>query len=150
MEGGGKMKSMKRVFATILMLCMVFTLTACGGNGSEDTEKDSQNSESQMSENKNTENSEDTPVDDGKVLYKVTVVDEGGNPVAGAVVQMCLEACVPARTNDTGVAEFNLVETDGYKVEIMTLPEGYEKISADPVYLESGQTEVTLTVKAVQ
>ena len=37
MEGGGNMKSLKRIFATILMLCMVFTLTACGGNDNGDT-----------------------------------------------------------------------------------------------------------------
>lgn len=147
MEGGG---IMKRFFATILMLCMVLTLTACGGNGSGDTEKDSQNSESEMNEDKNTEESKDTQADDGKVLYKVTVVDEGGNPVTGAMVQMCLDSCVPSRTGDTGVAEFNLVEEDGYKVEILMLPEGYEAISTEPVYLESGQTELTITVKAVQ
>lgn len=141
---------MKRVFATILMLCMVFTLTACGGNGSGDTEKDSQNTQSEMNDNKDTETSEDTQVDDGKVVYKVTVVDEGGNPVKGAMVQMCLDSCVPAMTGDTGVAEFKLVEADGYKVDIVSLPEGYEAISTDPVYLESGQTELTLTVKAVQ
>ena len=144
------MKAMKRIFATILMLCMVFTLTACGGNGNGDTEKNTQDSQSESTVDKNTEDNKDTQVDDGKIVYKVTVVDEAGNPVAGAMVQMCLDSCVPARTADTGVAEFNLVEAEGYKVEILALPEGYEKIDTEPVYLENGQTELTITVKAVQ
>ena len=150
MEGGGNMKSLKRIFATILMLCMVFTLTACGGNGNGDTEKNTEGSQNESTVDKNTEDTKDTQVDDGKVVYKVTVLDEAGNPVAGAMVQMCLNSCVPGRTTDTGVAEFNLAEAEGYKVEILSLPAGFEKISEEPVYLENGQTELTITVKAVQ
>lgn len=131
---------MKRVFATILMLCMVFTLTACGGNGSGDTEKDSQNTQSEMNDNK------DTQVDDGKVVYKVTVVDEGGNPVANTMVQVCnASTCfAPAATDESGVATFELEESDEYKAKL--LPQTDDEY----VYFESGSKELTLTVKAVQ
>lgn len=144
------MKSLKRIFATILMLCMVSALTACGGNAGEDTEKNTQNSQNESTVDKNTEDAKDTQVDDTKVVYKVTVVDESGNPVVKAMVQMCLDSCVPAMTGDTGVAEFKLVEAEGYKVEVLSLPEGYEKLSEEPVYLENGQTELKITVKKVQ
>ena len=150
MEGGENMNPLKRIFATILMLCMVFTLTACGGNGNGDTEKNTEGSQNESTVDKNTEDAKDTQVDDGKIVYKVTLVDEEGNPVEGALVQMCLNSCVPARTADNGVAEFNLVEEEGYKVEITMLPAGYEKLSEEPVYLENGQTELTITVKKVQ
>ena len=147
------MKPMKRIFATILMLCMAFTLVACGNASNGDTEKNSQNTESQNSQASNSENSEaDTTVEDGKVVYKVTVVDEGGNPVAGAMVQVCdSENCyAPKATDASGVAEFSLEEADDYHTKLVTNPAGYEAIETDYVYFENGATEVTLTVKAVQ
>ena len=83
--------------------------------------------------------------------YKVTVLDEGGNPVVGAWVQLCVEdgTCTPASTNDQGVAGFNL-DTYNYKVSFMVLPEGYAYTSEqDTWYFEDGKTEMTIVLKAV-
>lgn len=141
-------KYMKRIFATILLLCMVFTLSACGSTGNSDKEQDGQNIQNSESDiSKGTEKEEDTSAEDGKITYKVMVVDEDKNPVAGAMVQMCKDACVPARTNADGVAEFNLEETDGYKVSVLSLPTGYVYDGEAEIYLESEQTELTITVK---
>lgn len=139
------MKQFRRITVAVLMLCMVLTLCACGGNGNEDTGKNSQNTESQNSE---TESTKDTTVEDGKVTYKVTVVDEGGNPVVGAMVQICKDSCIPKLTDANGVAEYEIEETDGYKVSITSLPEGYVYEGEAEIYLEDGQTELTLVVKA--
>lgn len=142
----------KRMLTAVLVLCMAFGLCACGsGNGDTNTEKNSeseQTEESQAAEDSEIEETES--LEEGKAIYKVTVVDEGGNPVAAATVQMCLETCIFQVTNDEGVAEFKLEEAEGYKAEVLALPEGYEEISEEPVYLESGKQEITLTVKAVQ
>lgn len=147
---------MKKLFVLLLVLCMVFSLCACGGNS--DTEDDSQKDKI---ENNQDDNDVDADVEDedeieddteaeNTAAFKVTVVDEGGNPVTGVMVQICKESCVPAMTDANGVATFNNVEiTDGYKLSVMSAPEGYE-FSTEEIYLEDGATEYTLTVKAVQ
>ena len=143
---------MKRILASILMLCMVFSLTACGGgSGSGDTEKNSQKVESENSEveTQNSESQKDE-VPEGKAVYTVKVVDEAGNPVKDATVQMCLTTCIFGVTNAEGVAAFTLDEAEGYKAEVLSLPEGYAEVSEEPVYLESGAKEVVLYVKTVQ
>ena len=145
----------KRIVTTILALAMALSLCACGG-GNNDADKNTENKNtenSQMAEDTQKESeSETTPVEDGKIVYKVTVVDEGGNPVANAMVQVCDDATcfAPAPTNADGVAEFQLAEADGYKTKLVTNPAGYEAVETDYVYFESGKTEATLTVKAVE
>lgn len=145
---------MKRILASILMLCMVFSLTACGGgSGTGNTEKNTQNAGSENSEVKNeTEDAESQKeeIPEGKAVYTVKVVDESGNPVKDVMVQMCLTTCVFGQTNADGVATFTLDEAEGYKAEVLNLPEGYAKVSEEPVYLESGAKEVVLYVKTVQ
>jgi len=136
----------RRIITAILMLCTVFALCACGGNTGNTEKENTQDSQMTESEKDSIVESEE----DGKVVYKVTVVDADGNPVAGAMVQICKDACVPGKTGDNGVAEFNLEETDGYKVSVLSLPEGYVYEGDAEVYLESGETELTLTVNAAQ
>ncbi len=138
---------MKKFIMAMLVLSMVASLVACGGTGNSGTDKNSENKGTESQVGSNDSESEESE-EDSKVVYKVTVVDESGNPIAGAMVQMCKDACVPARTNDSGVAEFNLEETDGYKVSVLSLPEGYVYEGEAEIYLESGQTELTVTVKA--
>ena len=144
----------KRIVSTILMLAMALSLCACGGgNTDKNTEdKNTENTPVSTQDTQKESESESTVVDDGKIVYKVTVVDEGGNPVANAMVQVCDDATcfAPAPTNAEGVAEFRLVEMDGYKTKLVTNPAGYEAVETDYVSFESGKTEVTLTVKAVK
>jgi hypothetical protein len=83
--------------------------------------------------------------DVGKVTYKVTVVDEENNPVVGAMVQLCLDACIPALTNSNGVAEFNVVEEE-YKVSFVTMPDGYTS-DEEAYYFADGSYELTITLK---
>ncbi len=144
----------KRLVTAVLMLCLAFSLVACGGNGSDaDTQKNntenSQQDDAQANNDADTE-SESENVDDGKITYKITVVDEGGNPVAGAMVQLCDDAnCMPKITDANGVAEFSAAEFDGYIVKVASAPAGYELITDEYTSLD-GATELTLTVKAVQ
>ncbi len=133
------MKNFKKVLAVVLALTMLLCFCGCGGNTDDNTTTTS-TTESQSTENEN-------PVENKG--FKVTVVDEGGNAVSGVMVQLCKDACVPAKTDDNGVATFTIEVTDGYKLSVMSCPEGYEYTGEAEVYLEDGATEYTLTVKAV-
>lgn len=135
------MKNLKKVLAVLLALGMLLCFCACGGNDDSKTTTTT----TTTTENNQTE---DTPAVENKG-FKVTVVDEGGNAVSGVMVQICKDACVPARTDDNGVATFNIEITDGYKLSVMSCPEGYEYTGEAEIYLEDGATEYTLKVEAV-
>lgn len=133
------MKNLKKVLAVVLAFAMLLCFCACGGNGGDNTTTTS-TTESQPTEN-------DTAVENKG--FKVTVVDEGGNAVSGVMVQLCKDACVPAKTDDNGVATFTIEVTDGYKLSVMSCPDGYEYTGEAEIYLEDGATEYTLEIKAV-
>lgn len=83
------------------------------------------------------------------VTYTVKVVDEGGNPISGAKLQMCLDSCLPGKTDDTGVATFTAEEAD-YHVSFMVMPEGYELTTEETeFFFDAGSYEMTITLKAV-
>lgn len=126
----------KRFLVFTLAVCLLLGLCACTAPAADSGET-------------TTEATQDTTetVDDGKVTYTVKVVDEGGNPVASAAVQLCKDSCLPGMTNAEGVATFRVVEDD-YKVSFMTMPEGYEA-EAEEFYFEDGAYELTITLKAV-
>ncbi|MBQ8518621.1 MAG: hypothetical protein IJ455_03310 [Agathobacter sp.] len=132
----------KRLVTVVLMLCMALSLVACGGTGNtDDTQKN--NTEQNSEANKDTEKeSESENVDDGKIEYKVTLVDANGNPVAGQMIQVCNAATcfAPVATDANGVATFRLEESNEYKAKLLT--------AADDayVYFEAGSTELTLTM----
>ncbi len=128
---------MKKILALILALAMVFCLCACGGdsNGPTGTEPLANQTQDDVSSKE-----EATP------KFEVTVTDQDGNAVKGVMVQLCKEACVPAMTNDSGVATFSLEITDGYKLSVMSCPEGYEYTGEAEIYLEEGGTEYTLEI----
>lgn len=134
------MKNLKKVLAVVLSLVMLLCFCACGGNDDEKTTTTTTTTENQQTEN-------DTAVENKG--FKVTVVDENGNAVSGVMVQLCKDACVPAKTDDNGVATFTMQVTDGYKLSVMSCPAGYEYDGEAEIYLEDGATEYTLTVKAV-
>lgn len=62
------------------------------------------------------------------VLYTIRLVDQNGNPVVGAGVQMCIPggSCVPFDnlTDADGVATKTMIE-NSFKAQITSLPEGY-------------------------
>ena len=58
-------------------------------------------------------------------LYSVKLVDQNGDVVIGAGVQMCSDKCFTLRDmNDTGTYSLNKAVAD-YKAQINSLPEGY-------------------------
>ena len=129
------------------MLCVAFSLVACGGNGSAvDTQKENTESTQQDDAQANQDSEEESEVenvDDGKIEYTVTLVDANGAPVAGQMIQVCnAETCfAPVVTDENGVATFRLEESNEYKAKLLTdSDDAY-------VYFEAGSTELTLTVE---
>lgn len=142
------MKRMKNIFVLLLALCMVLSLCACGASDNSDATDASETVPAVTAAQ--TEASEETeaPAADGTAGYKVTVVDEEGNPIAGAMVQICMDTCYPGVTDASGVATFDVEEAD-YKVSFLSLPSGYTYSTEEQeFYFEDGSTEITLTLKA--
>lgn len=131
------MNRMSRLAALLLALCLL--LAACGGAQTpEGTEPPVQTTAAPT----------EAPADDGKVTYTVTVVDASGAPIAGAMVQICLDACYPGVTDANGQAKFSVLEED-YKVSFLSLPAGYTYSGeAQEFYFEDGSFELTVTLKA--
>ncbi len=81
-------------------------------------------------------------------IYTVTIQDEEGNPIPGAMVQLCMDTCYPGVAGEDGVAQFQVPEAD-YKVSFLSLPEGFTYASdAQEFYFEAGSTEMTIVLKA--
>ena len=158
------MKNLKILLALALALGMVMSLCACGAKTPEATtqateatteaapEVTTQATEATTQAPEATteaaaEDGEEQEATSGNPVYSVTVVDQNGNPVVGAYVQFCLEACYPAATDANGQASMEL-EGEGYKVSFLKLPEGYTDEGAGEYYFDAGSYEMTLTLQA--
>jgi hypothetical protein len=142
--------NMKKISLLALVLCLMLSLCACGGSEAP-AATEAPATEAPATEAPVTEAAPETEATlaEGMAVYTITVVDEGGNPIAGAMVQMCKDSCIPGMTNAEGVASFTMAE-DAYKVSFLTMPAGYELVDeTTEFYFESGSTEMTLTLKAV-
>lgn len=132
---------MKKFLALIMALAMVFCLCACGGDENGPTGNEALNTQ-QQNDTETSSEEETTP------KFEVTVVDQNGDVVSGIWVQLCNESCLPKVTDENGVATFDAEITDGYKLSVMTCPEGYETeyVGTNYIYLEEGITEYTFEI----
>lgn len=139
------MKNVKSLLAVILMLTLALSLCACGGEA-EAPATEAPAVEAPVVTEAPAQQTEAPAEEEGG--YTVTVLDDSGNPIAGAMVQLCKDACVPAVTDAEGVAKFNLPE-DSYKVSFLMLPEGYAYMDeVQEFYFADGSMEMTITLKA--
>ena len=141
------MRKIAYLLLSMLVTVSAIGLCACGGNGDENKTTEPTTKKEEVS---TTQKNEEEPSDDADtVKYTVKVVDEQGNPVVGAMVQLCKDSCVPAMTKDNGIAEFNLAEDD-YDVKFAVFPQGYEYSSDEQVFhFEDGKTDLVITIKKV-
>lgn len=134
----------KRFIAMLLALCLSLCLCACGGN-SDNTEVTTTAPTTLPVET--TEATEAlTP------SHTVKVVDEGGNPIAGVFVQICLPdgTCTPMQTGEDGVACYYDMEDADYEVKVLKMPEGYGYTTEEEVFsFPDGSNEAVITLKAV-
>jgi len=62
---------------------------------------------------------------DGPALYRVTILDQHGAPVPGAMVQICDESlCQVIVTGEDGAAAIEM-EGKAYEIHLLMLPQGY-------------------------
>lgn len=130
---------MKKLIAALLLVSMAVCLCACGA-----TENNNETNPPIVTDPAPTE-----PEATG-VTYTIKVVDEGGNPVVGAMVQLCSDLCLPKITDGNGMAVYeNQEELDNYKASVTSYPAGYEQLGDQTdYYFGEGNYEVTITVKA--
>ena len=129
---------MKKLIAVCLLMCVVLGLCACGDTTPATT-----------TEPTTTEPATETTTEAAASGYTVKVVDEGGNPVAGAMVQICQgESCLPGVLGADGTAIFQVAEAD-YKVSFLGgVPAGYEYTTEETEFYFDNY-EVTIVLKAV-
>lgn len=139
------MRMMRMICVLLLALCLLGTLCACDAGGKNPNPDSSVTDDSSADASTGDESSQ--PADDGKVTYTVTVKDADGNPVSGAMVQLCKETCIPTMTDANGVATWSLAE-DEYKVSFAIAPTGYAVEEA--YYFEGDATEMTITLQAAE
>ena len=134
---------MKKLIALILCLVLAMSLVACGGESKKTDAPETEPTQPETQE-------QTTP--SAAAIYKITVVDEAGNPFAGIVVQLCNDTgCNPCVTDENGTATYYLPEyRDDYHANVTVLPEGYEYASGEENhYFEGDSSELTIVLKAV-
>ena len=98
------MRMLKMMCVFLLAVCLLGTLCACDAGGKNPNPDSSVTDDSSVDDSSVPAGDESSqPVDDGKVTYTVTVKDADGNPVSGAMVQICKETCFPTMTDANGV-----------------------------------------------
>lgn len=140
---------MKKIIAALLLVSALLALCACGeGSDTSVTESSTADTSTAVSNiESEAESNEESSKDIALASFKVKVVDGEGNAVSGVMIQLCKDTCIPAKTGDDGVASFNAEITEGYKLSVLSCPEGYTYEGEAEVYLESGITEYTVTLK---
>lgn len=135
------MTTMKRFLALMMVMAVALCLVACG-----DGDSTSAPTTTNKPEPTTTVTVPATTVPEQTYNYKIRVVDQDGNPIAGAYVIFCLEQCNFYATDAEGWVLIDAEITDGYQAHIMSLPAGYEDYTFSEEYtnFESGQTEMVL------
>ena len=123
---------MKKIISAILIFMMVLSLSLCMFACNNGTDEGGDNGGDQ------------TPV---KKTYTVTVVDEGGNPVKGAMIAFTAEGAnpIPFETDKEGKAS----RTSDSKITItlLSIPKGYESDKVGSVLTPDADGKVTVTLK---
>lgn len=141
------MNNVKRLLAAMLVLSLALCLCACGNEPDTTTTPAPETTPSTAAPVPTTVAPTSKP-SDGKVVYTVIVVDNQGNPMANVLVQICKDVCyAPTKTNESGIAEFRLQPSEGYKAQLTMAVEGYT--AEEAYYFAEGATEVTITLTPV-
>ncbi|MBR4109318.1 MAG: hypothetical protein IKK41_03240 [Oscillospiraceae bacterium] len=134
----------KRFAAFLLALCLMIGLCACGGNA-DNTQPSTASTAATTLPADTTEATEAaTP------SHTVKVVDEGGNPIAGVFVQICLDTCTPAQTDANGIASYYDMPDADYEIKLMAMPQGYGYTTEEErFFFPDGSTEAIITLQAI-
>lgn len=135
----------KRIFVVLIALCLMLALCACGGTANNTDESTAASTAATTQPVVTTEATEAA-----EPSHTVKVVDEGGNPIAGVFVQICLETCVPAQTDENGIASYYDMPEADYEIKLMAMPAGYGYTTEEQVFFfPDGSTEAVITLQAI-
>ena len=123
---------MKKFLVLFTALLLLLSLAACGEGANPAVDTNPQETSAVA------ETTAEAPQSSS---VSVTVKDDNGNPVQGVMLQICKDTCMPAVTNESGVATFNLEATSEHKLSILSCPEGYVYNGEPEVYLVEGVSE---------
>lgn len=146
LKGANLPMNTKRFAAFLLALCLMLSLCACGGN-TDNTEPSDASTAATTLPVVTTEATEAA-----KPSHTVKVVDEGGNPIAGVFVQICLPdgSCTPMQTMDDGIAYYYNMADAEYEVKVLKMPEGYGYTTEEEVFFfPDGSNEAVITLQAI-
>ena len=140
----------------LLVLMMLLSASAClfacdgnGGEGEGESGGENAGNENAGNENAGGENTGNGNTEsDGKITYTIYVVDNEGNAVVGAKLQMCdSNGCSPILkgTDEEGKVTASKTASD-FKAQIRTLPAGYTEIEAGDYHYFDANNTVTITV----
>lgn len=142
--------NIKRFLALCLALCLALGLIACGSTQAD--EPSDEGTKAPAANQTEPTQATDAPTENPNPVYTVKIVDEAGNPVVGAMVQMCQgETCMPGPLSDAnGTVTFQVAEAD-YKVSFLGgVPAGYAYTTEETEFhFEAGAYELTIVLKAV-
>ena len=141
---------LKRLFALSVVLVLVLGLCACtAASPASDPTTEPTTKATEPTTKETDPTTEPTTEAVTEPDYAVTVLDQNGDPVVGAFVQLCLESCFPAMTDENGVASFFLEEAD-YKVGFTVMPAGYEYADDQQAwYFAEGENTMTIVINKV-
>lgn len=134
----------------VVLIAVIVTLVICLGGKSKEDEEIKKNDTETLKEDTDDEDDkddEDVEEDEEEVVFTVKVVDADGAAVAGVTVKVYKDEEVSATTDDTGVATFELEITEGYKLSVVTCPDGYEYTGDAEIALEAGITEYEVKIQ---
>lgn len=126
-------KSLIRVVAACLLVCLVVSMVACVSQGGKDPTEDSATA--------------GTDATAGDVTYTITVKSEGGLPLEKLGVYIYTDSTLQelvwfAKTGADGVVTFTDAASDSYVAVLADVPEGY---GAEEMYAITGEaTEIVL------
>lgn len=83
------------------------------------------------------------------VSYTIRVIDQNGDAVVGAMVQMCSDSCFPFDPTDENGESVSVREVDDFKAQVVSLPDGYTDTTNGEYQQFSGDAENGFTVTIV-
>ena len=85
----------KKRFAVLLTLVLILTMGLCACGAAEAPKAEPTVAATEAP----TVPAETEPAADGRVTYTIHVQDENGAAIAGAMVQICMDTCLPGMTD---------------------------------------------------
>ena len=114
----------KEILTFILLLTLAMSIAGCGSSREE---------------------KDPAPAAEGGADYTITVTDQNGEPVVGAVVNICTDTtCEPRTTDGNGVICYS-GDMNNYHLEVIKVPEGYD-IGEDADLYTGEETQISLQV----